>query len=89
MKRLMIINETNLNDGLMEYELKNGWYLYRLNFDGAIAEREFKVKQDATIIGKILKDEVIKFRNMPKAEREFLERQKNENNGLHKDKGVG
>ena len=73
----------------MEIELTNGWFLYKMEFDGAIAEAQYKKKQDPVAMEKRLKDEIFRFRNMPTHEREFLERMKKENNGLHKDKGVG
>ena len=83
------MNITKLTENLMEIELTNGWFLYKMEFDGAIAEAEYKKKQDPEVMEKRLKDEILKFRQMPVHEREFLEKMKNENNAIHKDKGVG
>ncbi|MGI0010142.1 MAG: hypothetical protein ACREAE_01935 [Nitrosopumilaceae archaeon] len=78
-----------LTDGLMEIQLEKGWFLYRLEHDGAIAEQAFKGKQEPIRIKKLLMDEIIKFRSIPQLEREQLEKMKKENNAVDKDKGVG
>jgi len=85
----MTTTAIKLSEFLMEYELTNGWFLYKMEFDGAIAEAQYKKKQDPEAMEKRLKEEIFKFRSMPVHEREFLEKMKNENNAVHKDKGVG